>query len=280
MLVNTRYMLSKARENQYAIPQPNVWDINSIRAVLRASKEVNSPVIVGLAQAHLQYISIEEVAMLVNYYGDKYNTQYALHLDHGNDYETVIKAIKSGFSSVMIDASTAPFDENVYLVKEVVKVAHACNVTVEAELGHVGSGDSSETDENSQSILTEPDEAEDFVRKTNLDSLAVAIGTVHGKYKGKPNIDICRLEEIAKRVNIPLVLHGGSGTGEDILGKCAKLGISKINLCTDLMIAATNGVKKALETIDNYGNINLAAEESIKASLINYYKVFNCLNRI
>lgn len=281
MLINTLDMLSNARENGYAIPQPNVWDINSIKAVLKASKEVKSPVIIGLAQAHLQYIGIEEVAMLVSYYGNKLDAKYALHLDHGSDYETIIKAIKLGFSSVMIDASTLPFDENVYLVKEVVKVAHACNVTVEAELGHVGSENScSESNGSSQSVLTETDEADVFVKQTNIDSLAIAIGTVHGKYKGKPSIDINRLERIAEKVSIPLVLHGGSGTGEEMLKKCIKSGISKINICTDLMVAATEGVKEALETTDNFGDINLAAEEAIKASLINYYKMFNCLNRI
>ncbi len=281
MLANTHYMLSKARKNQYAIPQPNVWDANSIKAILKASKEVESPVIIGLAQAHLQYIGIEEVYMLANYYGNKLNAEYALHLDHGSNYETIVKAIKLGFSSVMIDASTLPFDENVYLVKEVVKVAHACNVTVEAELGHVGSGDfSSEVSDNSQSVLTEPDEAEAFTKKTNVDSLAIAIGTVHGKYKGSPNIDIDRLKKISEKVSIPLVLHGGSGTGEDILKKCIKSGISKINICTDLMLSATKGVKEVLEATDNYGDINLVAEEAIKTVLINYYKAFNCINRI
>lgn len=281
MLTNTKYILSKAREKQYAVPQPNVWDINSIRAALKASQEVKSPVIIGFAQAHLQYIGIDEVAMLVKYYGDKLNTQYALHLDHGSDYELIVKAIELGFSSVMIDASTLPFNKNVELVKKVVNIAHASNVTVEAELGHVGSENSSNnSNDNFQSVLTDPNEAEEFVKQTNIDSLAVAIGTVHGKYTSEPKIDINRLKQIADKIDIPLVLHGGSGTEENILKKCIELGISKINICTDLMISATEGVKKALKITDNFGQINLAAEEAIKSNLINYYKIFNCLNRI
>lgn len=281
MLINTRNILLEARQNQYAIPQPNIWDINSIKAALKASVEVKSPVIIGLAQSHLEYMGIEEAAILVNFYGKKFNAEYALHLDHGNDCQTIIKAIKYGFTSVMIDASTLPYDENVYLVKEIVKVAHACDVTVEAELGHVGSDNpNSEIMKNFQSVLTEPDEAEDFVKQTNVDSLAVAIGTVHGKYRGKPNIDLDRLEKIAKKVSIPLVLHGGSGTGEDMLKKCIELGISKINICTDLMVAAKNAIKETMNSTDNFGDINLTAEEAIKKCLIKYYRTFDCINRI
>ena len=282
MLVNTKEMLLDARRKKYGVVQANAWDLNSLRAILRASEEKSSPVIIGLAEAHFKYISLAEVYSLIRYYENTFSVPIALHLDHGNSYEAVIGAIRNGFTSVMIDASGEKYEENVRRVSEVVKVAHACDVTVEAELGHVGMGEDYEKiDGELKDKFTNPKQAKEFVELTGVDSLAVAIGTAHGEYKGKPKLDFERLKEIADAVKVPLVLHGGSGTGDEALKKTVKLGISKINICTDLMKAA----KAEFNSVINNNNVNyadalLAGEDAIKNCLEHYFDIFESSNEV
>ena len=176
---------------------------------------------------------MEETGENVKFYARKYpDAVVTLHLDHGGPFEEIMRALRSGYTSVMIDRSKLPFEENVREVREVVRIAHAMGVSVEAELGHVGTG--TEYDKTRDSGLTHKEEARRFVEETGVDALAVAVGTSHGVYKGTPKLEFELLKEIASLVTVPLVLHGGSGTGDENLKKCIACGIQKINLFTDM----------------------------------------------
>ena len=195
----------------------------------------------------------------------------ALHLDHGT-YEGCKKCIDAGFSSIMFDGSKYPIEENVAKTKEIVAYAHERNVTVEAEIGHVGEGDSYHVEGNT--MLTTPEEAKKFVEQTGVDSLAVSIGTAHGEYKGIPHLNFERLQEIATEVSIPLVLHGGSGSGDENLSKAVELGIAKVNICTDLLNAARDNTKDGYAERSYYDSVTLA-KDGFKDCLKHYYEVFH-----
>lgn len=273
MLVNSKQLLLDAKKSGYAIPSTNIFNLNSLRGVLRAAEENRSPLIVSLAEVHTKSLSIEEAASIVKYYANKIDLPIVLHFDHGFTPSLVKEAIDSGFTSVMIDGSSLPFDENVEKTKEIVALAHEKNITVEAEIGHVGGGESYINPEYDHSQLTTVEEAKRFAELTNVDSLAVSIGTAHGAYKGTPKIDFKRLSQINQEVNIPLVLHGGSGSGDENLQKAVELGICKVNIFTDLTVAAHD------KLVDNFKDMNyydacLLAEEGIKECLLKYYSIF------
>lgn len=279
MLTNTKEMLLDAKKNHYGVAQPNMWDLNSLRAIINSCNKTKSPAIIGIAEAHFKYITPEEAGALIDYYKEKIKTDFSLHLDHGQSFEAIIRAIRSGFTSVMMDCSSLPFDENVKRTQEVVKIAHACNVTVEAELGHVGMGeDYAKIDTELFDLFTNPAEAKKFVELTNVDSLAIAVGTAHGEYKGTPKLDFNRITEISNTIHVPLVLHGGSGTGDAALAKCISLGISKVNICTDLMNAASKSVSAEISH-KNYGDVSLVEQEAVEKCLIHYMNLFGSSNR-
>ncbi|MCR2044899.1 class II fructose-bisphosphate aldolase [Anaerosalibacter massiliensis] len=273
MLVNSKQLLLDAKRGGYAIPSTNIFNLNSLKGVLKAAEENRSPLIISLAEVHTESLSIGETANIVNYYANKTDLPIVLHFDHGFTPSLVKQAINKGFTSVMIDGSSLPFDENVKITKEIVTLAHEKNVTVEAEIGHVGGGESYTDPEDDHSQLTTVEEAKRFAKLTNVDSLAVSIGTAHGTYRGTPKIDFERLSQINQAVDIPLVLHGGSGSGSENLRKAVELGICKVNIFTDLTIAAHD------KLVDNFKDINyydacLLAEEGIKECLLNYYSIF------
>lgn len=279
MLVNTKEMLQSARNGKYGVAQPNVWDFQSMRAVIRACQSESAPVIMGLAEAHTHYMSVSDFAEMARYFAEITNVPIALHLDHGNTYKTIVQAIRAGFTSVMMDASSTPFEENVRRTKAIVEMAHACCVTVEAELGHVGVG----SDYGAVGdILTDPDEAERFVSETGVDSLAVSIGTAHGVYKGVPKLDYDRLAALRAKVSVPLVLHGGSGTGDEAIAKCITLGISKVNICTDLMIASAEGYDAAAKEMSAaaFADCLLEGEKGYIEKLRHYIRVFGASGRM
>lgn len=279
VLVNSKEMLFKARKEGYGVAQPNVWDLHSLRAVIQGCEEKRSPVIVALAEVHFDYIDPYEIMNMARFYMEKADIPIAMHLDHGNTFEACVNAIRAGFTSVMLDASMLSFEENVKRTAEIVKIAHKCGVTVEAELGHVGQGEDYEKiDKDLKDLFTNPEQAQEFVDLTGVDSLAVAIGTAHGEYKGTPKIDLTRLKEIRNMVNVPLVLHGGSGTGDNTLKKCIDMGISKINICTDLMKAGAAAVNSVLNE-KNYIDLGMAGEEGIKKCLQRYIDVFGCVGK-
>ena len=272
MLTTTKKMFENALLNNYSVPAPDFWDNNSCRAFVEAANELKLPIVLSYAHSHEMMLGLEEAFTIGKFYAEKAEVDIALHLDHGQNVETCKKAVDLGFTSVMIDASSESFEVNVARTKEVCEYAHAHGVVVEAELGHVGTGETYASS-NNDSIYTEVEAAKKFVELTGVDSLAVSIGTAHGRYKGTPVIDFDRLHELAKEVSVPLVLHGGSGSGEKNLERCATEGITKINVFTDFTIAAYD-VFKDKEYTDLFKLIK-DSEEGIKDKLKYYCKVFH-----
>lgn len=269
MLVSTKEMLQRARREGYAVPAPNFFDFRSASAYLEVAEALNEPLILAFAQAHMDQLDLEDAAMIGRYLAKKASVPVALHLDHGTD-ETIIKqAIDLGFTSVMIDASQEKIEENIMKTKAIVAFARPREVAVEAELGHVGAGDNYEDHEHSDSIYTKASEVERFIEMTDVDSLAISIGTAHGIYKGKPKISFNTLHDIFSKTAIPLVLHGGSSSGEENLYRCATEGIAKINIFTDLveggMKAINNGRPTELFELENLRS------RGMKAVLEKYY---------
>ena len=269
MLVSTKEMLQRARREGYAVPAPNFFDLRSASAYLEVAEALNKPLILAFAQAHMDLFDLEDAAMIGRYLAKKASVPVALHLDHGTD-ETIIKqAIDLGFTSVMIDASQENIEENIMKTKAIVAFARPREVAVEAELGHVGAGDNYEDHEHSDSIYTKASEVEKFIEMTDVDSLAISIGTAHGIYKGKPKISFNTLHDIFSKTAIPLVLHGGSSSGEENLHRCATEGIAKINIFTDIveggMKAINNGRPTELFELENLRS------RGMKAVLEEYY---------
>ena len=242
-LQNMGVLLRAARREKVALGAFECWDSLNIQGVARAARTCGAPVI--FQATSMEYGSMDgadALADMVSFYVKKYGIDAALHLDHGTSLDEVDECLKAGFTSVMIDASSTPFEENVRLSAEASRMAHACGASCEAELGHVGGGDGGD---GSESALTVPEEATEFVARTQVDCLAVSVGTVHGEYRGTPKLRFDRLEEIAKRTDLPLVLHGGSGTPDDQLLKAIRMGIAKINICTEIDKAYIAAIKAA-----------------------------------
>ena len=241
MLITMKEMLDRASKENYGVAAPNVAHELDARAVLQAAEMMNAPIILDVA-----YGATPDIIFYGKYLtqlADKAAVPVAINLDHGGTYEEGVAAIAAGFTSIMVDRSTLPYEENVAQVRELVKVAHALNVSVEAELGHVGQGASYAADRDAG--LTKPEQAVQYIKDTVIDMLAVAIGTAHGEYVGTPHIDFDRLVEIKKATNgFPLVLHGGSGSGDENLKKACQLGINKVNIYTDLAKAAVRQINE------------------------------------
>jgi ketose-bisphosphate aldolase len=242
MYVNTKEMLLRARNEHFIVIGAECWSLNSANTLIDTATELNMPLIIMLWEGAPEPMASQElICDFVRHAAGKSPVPIAMHLDHAHDMATIYRAIHAGFSSVMLDASELPFSDNVKSVQEAVRAAHACGVTVEAELGHVGGAAGAEAD-GSDNALTIPEEAAEYVRQTGIDSLAVSIGTVHGLYKSKPHLDMERLKRIYQAVDLPLVLHGGSGTGFELLKETCQHGISKLNVMTDLMNAASKAI--------------------------------------
>ena len=272
MLVNSKELFKKAQQGHYAIPSANVLDMESIKYHVGVAQELGLPLIVGVAEAHLgDNLTLEDAALVGKKYADAASVPVVLHLDHGMSVETCKKAIDLGFTSVMIDASMKNFEENVAITKEVVEYAKAKDVSVEAEIGHVASNfDENDTD----ALYTTAEEAKKFCEESGCDSLAISIGTAHGVYKAKaiPEISFDRLAEIHAATDVPLVLHGGSGSGDDNLNRCAKEGISKVNIYTDLYLAAMASADES--GAKDYLSLRAAIKAGIQNCLKHYYSVF------
>jgi len=239
-------LLVAARRGKYAVGAFECWDSANIGAIAAAAARCNAPVIFQATAVEYEPMGgPEALYRFVEFYVKKTGIAAALHLDHGANLEQVEACIAAGFTSVMLDASMLPFEENRDIARQAAVIAHRHNVSIEAELGHVGGQEGGD----GQSCLTDPDEAVRFVRETGIDCLAVAIGTVHGEYRGEPHIDLERLKTIAGRIDIPLVLHGGSGTPTDVLRRAIALGIAKINICTDIHKAWLSGIADAGKTL-------------------------------
>ncbi len=273
MLITSTELYKAARNKNFAFPAANYVDPLSASAHVEVAEELDLPLILAFAQVHQKYMDFDEAAEIGSYYARRAKVPVVLHLDHGVDREFIFKAIDSGFSSVMIDASSESLDENIRRTREIVKYAHLRGVTVEAEIGHVGEGSQYEDKDSSNNIYTTVEEADIFTRETGVDSLAVSIGTAHGAYKGTPVIDFRRLAELRAAINTPLVLHGGSSSGDENLHRCATEGISKINIYTDFVLGAYNKLKDS--NCQDYFQARQAMKDGMKECLKHYYKLFD-----
>ena len=244
-LVTTKELLLDAQKNGYAVGAFNVENMEMVQAVVAAAEELKSPVIMQTTPSTIKYASPEMFYANVAAAAKDASVPVVMHLDHGSSFELAVHAFRAGYTSIMIDGSHSVFEENIAITKSVVDVCHAGNVPVEAELGKVG-GKEDDLDGGNGGGYTVPSEAVEFVEKTGIDSLAVAIGTAHGVYKGTPKLDVERLSEIREVVSIPLVLHGTSGVPDEAVEGCIRRGICKVNYATDLRIAFSNGVKEYL----------------------------------
>ncbi|GAB6138765.1 class II fructose-1,6-bisphosphate aldolase [Halanaerobaculum tunisiense] len=242
-LVNPLSFIRKAQENGVAIPAFNIHNMETVQGVIAGAEEEKSPVMIATTPGTLRHAGVSCIANIVKTVAEKANIPVALHLDHCSSYEIIVKAIRNGYTSVMIDAAELPYGENVALVKDVVKVARAAGVTVEAELGRIGGTEDDVTVAEREATLTVPKEAKDFVDATGVDTLAVAIGTAHGVYKGEPKLDFDRLSAIEELVDLPLVLHGASGVPSDSVQEAIKRGICKVNVATELKIPMAEAVQ-------------------------------------
>jgi len=244
-LVTSGKMLLDAQEGGYAVGAFNVENMDMIKAVIAAAEEMKAPVMLQTTPSTVKYGTLETFSAIITAEAKKATIPVALHLDHGSSFDLAVKAIKEGYTSIMIDGSHETFEENIKLSKRVVEVAAPCGIPVEAELGKVGG---KEDDlEAVADTNTDPMEAKEFVERTGINSLAVAIGTAHGFYNGTPVLDKERLSEIRKVVSIPLVLHGASGLSDEEVKDCVSRGICKVNFATELRVAYTDGIKELLK---------------------------------
>ena len=252
MLISGKEILSVANQHGFAVPAFNAGSGQLLEAVMQACEELQSPVMIAIHPDELSFLTDSFVDQ-VKYYANHTKLPVCIHLDHGASYEQVIHAIQLGFTSVMIDASHLPYEENVAITQKVVAAAHPVGVSVEAELGTIGDTGNSIEGGVTEVIYTDPDVAQDFVERTGTDSLAVAIGTAHGIYPKniKPHLRHDILEEITKKVSIPLVLHGGSSNPDEEIAKAVKMGINKINISSDIKIVFDNRLREQLNSGDS-----------------------------
>ena len=242
-LVTTKELLLDAQKNGYAVGAFNVENMEMVQAVVAAAEELNSPVIMQTTPSTVKYAGLDYFYANVKVAAERAKVPVVMHLDHGSSFELAMQALRVGYTSIMIDGSHGSFEENIAVSKAVADACHPSLVPVEAELGKVG-GKEDDLDGGDENPYTDPQQAVEFVEKTGADSLAVAIGTAHGVYKGTPKLDVERLSDIRKVVEIPLVLHGTSGVPDEAVKECIKRGICKVNYATDLRIAFTKGVNE------------------------------------
>ncbi len=246
MLVNMNDILLPAQKGGYGVGFFNAVNVEMARAVIETAQELQAPVMIGTAEVLLPVMELERVAEYVIPMARKASVPVCVHYDHGLTFERCMEALKLGFTSVMYDCSTASYEENVEMVSRMAEICHAMGATVEGELGHVGDNAGTGKLENPSDYFTDPDMAADFVRRTGVDALAVAVGNAHGDYAFVPKLDFARINAISQKTNLPLVLHGGSGLADDDFRRAVELGIAKINIFTDIDKAGRAGLEKGL----------------------------------
>lgn len=282
MFVTMKSILDHANENNYAVMAVNCINMEMARAVIEAAEEMHSPIIVQMGPGQMKkHAHATEMYPMVKAMADSVNVPVCLNMDHGSAFEDLMNVIKLGFTNVMYDGSSLPYEENVARTSMICTIAHSKGISVEAELGHVGQA--IDEDDEHTDFLTNPIQAKEFVDKTGVDALAVAIGTAHGAYpKGKiPKLDFERLKELKRTLKMPLVLHGGSGAGEENIRKAVAYGINKINVCTDAFSVAKETFIKECERdgSKDYLAISMEVERAIKEFTINYMKMIGSVDR-
>lgn len=282
MLVTGNEILLDAQKRGYAVGAFNVNNMEIIQAIIEAAEETRSPVIIQASQGGIEYAGIDYLSGLAKVAAEKATVPVAIHLDHGTDFGQIVSCIRHGFSSVMIDASKLPLEENIAETKKITEIAHAVGVSVEAELGKIGGTEDHISVDEADATYTDPEEAKYFMEKTGVDSLAIAVGTAHGVYQGEPNIDFDRITEIAELVDVPLVLHGSSGVAYEDLKEAISRGICKINIDTDLRASFTNtAIEYAKNNPDNIDPRKMLgpAREAMKATIKEKMEVFGSVGK-
>ena len=280
MLYNMKELLTIAKENKFAVPAFNIGSLEILRAVMEVAEETNSPVILEIHPLEIEYLT-DPFVLTVKEYAHKSKVPVVIHMDHGSNIYDVMRSIKNGYTSVMIDASNLPYEENVALTKQVVELAHKVNVSVEAEIGTIGAMNY-ETEGVDNVLYTDPEQAKDFVKRTGIDCLAVAIGTADGLYPKNftPKLNLELLKILNKEVNIPLVLHGGSGNPDEEVTASVSLGVSKVNISSDVKSVFFKKCHELLnENPNQYEPCDLFPKCIDEAKKVIYHKL-NVLNTI
>lgn len=273
-------MLQKANQGHYGIGFFNAVDQEMARAIIGTAEELRAPVIVGTAEILLPVTPLERVAEYLIPLAEKASVPVAVHYDHGLTFDKCMEALRLGFTSIMYDCSTAPYDENLAAVREMVKICHGMGATVEGELGHVGDNEGAGRLSDPSAYFTDPDTAADFVEKTGVDALAIAVGNAHGEYKFPPKLDFDRITSISSATGVPLVLHGGSGLSDDDFRQAVKLGICKINIFTDLDKAGKAGIERGLRAgAGTMMNLIPYAIDAMQAVVKNKIELFGSASR-
>lgn len=281
-LVPMRKITKKAYKEHYAVPAFNVFNLEFAKSVIETATKYHAPVIVSIHPVEFEYAGIEEITGIVKSLAARTEIPVVLHLDHGDSMETVFKCIHHGFTSVMYDGSELSLEDNIATTKEIVRYAHMLDIDVEGEVGLIGGAEGNDyvhEDQFDLDQLTDPKIAVEYVEKTGVDSLAVAIGSAHGLYKGEPKIDVDRLKEIYKITDIPLVLHGGSGTPSTVIKEVIKYGITKINIASDLKFAFYKALKENLKDDYEPRNFLSYANEASKQLIGEKLELFNTINK-
>ena len=290
MLTSLTELMKDAREKDYAVGAFNATNLESLTAAIQAAEEMQRPIILNHADVHSSFITLEEIAPIMVHKADKASVPICVNLDHGASIEICMKAMRLGFTSVMLDASGASYEDNVRDTALVCRLAHSVGVTVEAELGHifssdigVGNGAVQETLENfgsADDVYTDPAVAKDFVEKTGVDVLAIAFGTAHGVYQKKPKLDLDRIRAIRESIDIPFVMHGGSGLTEEEYSIAIHNGIRKINYYTYMALAGGRAVKEAMDRVGAdekvfFHDIPLIGIKAMKEDIKNAIRIFS-----
>lgn len=291
MLVSLKELMEDAEEKGCAVGAFNITNLESVMAVTQAAEETGKGVILNYAEVHAPLLPMEEAAWMMLYYAKKASVPVCVHLDHGSSIEMCMKAIRLGFTSVMLDASGADYEENVRETAEIVRLAHSIGVTAEAELGHIFASDiglgeekkKTETIddfESAEDVYTDPDTACDFVQRTGVDVLAIAFGTTHGIYKVKPKLDLDRITRIREKIAVPLVMHGGSGLSTEEFQTAVKNGVRKINYYTYMTLAGGKAVKEVLDQKEEgepvfFHDLPLIAAQAMKKDVVHAIRTFS-----
>ena len=290
MLVSLKELMEDAEKGGYAVGAFNVSNLESLMAIMQAAEETGRGVILNYAEVHAPFLSMEQAALIMLDAAKKAKVPVCVHLDHGSSMESCIQAIRLGFTSVMLDASAEDYETNVRETKEIVRLAHSVGVTVEAELGHIFSSDMGlaespkeaetlESFDSAEDVYTDPATAKDFVERTGVDVLAIAFGTTHGIYTKKPKLDLERITNIKEAIDIPFVMHGGSGLSKEEFQTAIRNGIRKINYYTYMTLSGGRAVKEALDQKSPdenvfFHDIPMIAVEAMKDNVKEAIQVF------
>lgn len=281
-LISSTHMLQVARQNKYAVTAFNVHTLEMLQAVVEAAEETQSPLIIQSTVGTVKHLGPDYLAAAATVAANRTGLPIALHLDHCTDFDLIVQCIRAGYTSVMIDASMYPYEENIARTRKVMEVAAAAGVNVEAELGKVGGVEDDIVVEEHEAMLADPEECKLFVERTGVHTLAPAIGTAHGIYKGEPNIDFARIGRIAQLVDVPLVLHGGSGIPAEQVKQAVSLGMAKMNVATELRIAFSDAIKQVFSEHAGENDPRkymVPAKQAVKQLAIEKMQLCGCIGK-